>query len=94
MYSFSNFILIYKARLLSRPSITSRSQSQQPQQRQDPRTVAARFLREYEIKYGETHPDFYQGGYSQALENARRDLRFLLVVLQSDEHDDTEQFCR
>ncbi|KAI9259668.1 hypothetical protein BDA99DRAFT_513889 [Phascolomyces articulosus] len=87
-------ILSFASRLLSRPSITSHSQTQQPQQRQDPRTVAARFLREFEIKYGETHPEFYQGGYSQALENARRDLRFLLVVLQSDEHDDTEQFCR
>ncbi|KAI9489078.1 hypothetical protein BDB00DRAFT_845121 [Zychaea mexicana] len=87
-------ILSFASRLLSRPSITSSTNSQQQQQRQDPRTVAARFLREFEIKYGETHAEFYQGGYSQALENARRDLRFLLVVLQSDEHDDTEQFCR
>ncbi|KAI8143367.1 thioredoxin-like protein [Fennellomyces sp. T-0311] len=86
-------ILSFASRLLSRPSITNHSPSQQ-QQRQDPRSVAARFLREFEIKYGESHIDFYQGGYSQALENARRDLRYLLVVLQSDEHDDTEQFCR
>ena len=80
------------ARLLSRPSITSHTSSQQ--QRQDPRSVAARFLREFEMKYGESHLEFYQGGYSQALENARRDLRYLMVVLQSDEHDDTEQFSR
>ncbi|RCH82587.1 hypothetical protein CU097_000781, partial [Rhizopus azygosporus] len=33
-------------------------------------------------------------GYSQALEKARKELRFMLVVLQSDDHDDTELFCR
>lgn len=83
------------ARILSRPSITNNTnRSTSSQQRQDPRTVAARFLREFELKYGETHIDFFQGGYSQALEIARRDLRFLLVVLQSDEHDDTDTFCR
>lgn len=91
--------LAYIARILSRPSITNTSSSSSnratsSQQRQDPRTVAARFLREFELKYGETHIDFFQGGYSQALEIARRDLRFLLVVLQSDEHDDTDAFCR
>lgn len=83
------------ARILSRPSITNTTnRSTSSQQRQDPRTVAARFLREFELKYGETHIDFFQGGYSQALEIARRDLCFLLVVLQSDEHDDTDTFCR
>ncbi|CDH57473.1 ubx domain protein [Lichtheimia corymbifera JMRC:FSU:9682] len=91
-------ILSFASRILSRPSIANSSSSSNratsTQQRQDPRTVAARFLREFELKYGETHIDFFQGGYSQALEIARRDLRFLLVVLQSDEHDDTDAFCR
>ncbi|KAG0169788.1 hypothetical protein DFQ28_002643 [Apophysomyces sp. BC1034] len=74
-------------RILSRRPITA-------PQRQDPRTIAARFLRDFEFTYGETHLDFFQGGYSQALETAKKELRFLLVVLQSDEHDDTDEFCR
>ncbi|KAF7726321.1 hypothetical protein EC973_008901 [Apophysomyces ossiformis] len=75
------------SRLLSRRTITNT-------QRQDPRTIASRFLRDFESSYGETHLDFFQGGYSQALEKAKKELKFLLVVLQSDEHDDTEAFCR
>lgn len=83
------------ARLLSRPSITSSSSSSSSSQRMDPRTAAAKFIREFETKYNsETHVPFFEGGYSQALETARRDLRFLLVVLQCDEHDDTDKFCR
>lgn len=37
---------------------------------------------------------FLQEGYSQALEKARKELKFLLVILQSDEHDNTEVFCK
>ncbi|KAJ3298243.1 hypothetical protein HK104_010951 [Borealophlyctis nickersoniae] len=34
------------------------------------------------------------GTYSQALERAKSELRYMLVVLHSSEHDDTEAFCR
>ncbi|KAI9320646.1 thioredoxin-like protein [Dichotomocladium elegans] len=85
-------IISFATRIISRQSITSTSTPSVS--RQDPRTIAARFLHEFESKYGETHVEFFQGGYSQALETARRELRYLLVVIQSNEHDDTEAFCR
>ncbi|KAI8066605.1 thioredoxin-like protein [Gongronella butleri] len=65
-----------------------------PPVRSDPRSAANRFLRDFEKDYGETHVLFYPEGYSHALEKARHDLQFLLVILQSDEHDDTDAFCR
>ena len=33
------------------------------------------------------------GSYSQALDAAKRDLKFLVVYLHSHNHDDTDQFC-
>ncbi|KAF9428052.1 hypothetical protein BGZ94_003498 [Podila epigama] len=61
---------------------------------QDPGSVAARFLREYEEAYGTQHPNFYAGGYSAALNRAKDELKFLVVYLHSDEHDATEKFCK
>ncbi|KAF8983625.1 hypothetical protein BGZ46_009887 [Entomortierella lignicola] len=61
---------------------------------QDPASVAARFLREYEESYGTVHPNFYAGGYSAALNKAKSDLKFLIVYLHSDEHDATDSFCK
>lgn len=50
-------------------------------------------MRLFEEEYGtETGLEFFEGGYAQALDIAKSDLRFLLVVLQSDEHDDTALF--
>lgn len=77
----------YIARLFfSRPTITNRNR--------DPRVLAVEFIEIFESKYGQQHIEFFKGGYSQALEKARKDLRFLLVILQSDDHDDTELFNR
>ncbi|ORX45724.1 UBX-domain-containing protein [Hesseltinella vesiculosa] len=83
-------ILTLLNRLVSSRHITNGSSTSS---RQDPRSSANRFLREFEKLYGESHPPFYQEGYTQALEQAKRDLQFLLVILQSDEHDDTKPFC-
>ncbi|XP_020605014.1 FAS-associated factor 2-like [Orbicella faveolata] len=52
------------------------------------------FKAEFEAEYGAVHPTFYQGSYSQALDDAKRELRFLLVYLHSSEHQDTVEFCR
>ncbi|KAG9284715.1 hypothetical protein G9A89_002600 [Geosiphon pyriformis] len=59
---------------------------------QEPRAAAAQFKRDFEEKYGTLHPDFFEGGYLQALEQAKSELRFLMVILQTDEHDNTEKF--
>lgn len=54
--------------------------------------MAFEFIELFETKYGQEHVEFFKGGYSQALEKARKDLRFMLVILQSDDHDNTDEF--
>ncbi|KAF2726054.1 hypothetical protein K431DRAFT_214434 [Polychaeton citri CBS 116435] len=62
----------------------------------NPRDAAERFVREFEEEYGVAHETlpFHEGGYAQAFDIAKRDLKFLLVVLLSPEHDDTAPFVR
>lgn len=59
-----------------------------------PRDTAARFKREFEEQYGEHSLPFLDGGHAQAIDAAKADLKFLLIVLMSPEHDDTESFTR
>ncbi|KAI1080503.1 hypothetical protein F5B20DRAFT_589278 [Whalleya microplaca] len=59
-----------------------------------PRDTAARFKREFDEEYGPNELPFHEGGFAQALDLAKRDLKFLLIVLMSPEHDDTEAFTR
>ncbi|XP_068707194.1 FAS-associated factor 2-like [Montipora foliosa] len=63
------------------------------QARTTPLEDVLHFKAEFEKDYGTTHPTFYQGSYSQALNDAKRELRFLLVYLHSSDHQDTEEFC-
>ncbi|OWF50061.1 FAS-associated factor 2-like [Mizuhopecten yessoensis] len=60
----------------------------------DPVGDVERFLAKYNELYGDEHPAFYRGSYSQALNDAKRELRFLLVYLHGDDHQDTHSFCR
>jgi len=59
----------------------------------DPRGDVAAFSRQWEEKYGTEHPPFHSGSYSQVLEEAKRELRFLMVYLHCEEHQDTARFC-
>ncbi|KAF3802297.1 hypothetical protein GCG54_00012545 [Colletotrichum gloeosporioides] len=59
-----------------------------------PRDTAARFKREFEEEYGNTELPWFEGGVAQAQDLAKKELKFLLVVLMSPEHDDTESFTR
>ncbi|RDI78828.1 hypothetical protein Vi05172_g11188 [Venturia inaequalis] len=59
-----------------------------------PRDAAARFIREFEEEYGANTLPFFENGYAQALDAAKKDLKFLLVVLLSPEHDDTSSYVR
>ena len=59
-----------------------------------PRDSAARVKREFEEEYGENALPFYEGGYAQALDVAKKDLKFLLIILISPEHDDTSSYIR
>uniref|UniRef100_A0A8C8C646 FAS-associated factor 2 n=1 Tax=Oncorhynchus tshawytscha TaxID=74940 RepID=A0A8C8C646_ONCTS len=60
----------------------------------DPVGDVVSFIHSFEEKYGRSHPVFYQGTYSQALNDAKRELRYLLVYLHGEDHQDTDQFCR
>nr|XP_054761028.1 FAS-associated factor 2-like [Lytechinus pictus] len=60
----------------------------------DPRGDVLSFIASYEERYGAAHPEFYRGSYSEALSDAKRDLKFLLVYLHGNDHQDTDQFCR
>ncbi|KAL8942248.1 MAG: hypothetical protein Q9216_001773 [Gyalolechia sp. 2 TL-2023] len=60
----------------------------------NPRDTAARFAREFEEEYGQHDLSFFENGYAQAYDLAKKDLKFLLVVLLSPEHDDTSEFVR
>ncbi|KAI8764604.1 FAS-associated factor 2-like isoform X1 [Biomphalaria glabrata] len=60
----------------------------------DPLRDVMTFISNFDAKYGQNHPAFYQGTYSQALNDAKKELRFLLVYLHCDEHQNTDQFCR
>ncbi|GAA6063056.1 hypothetical protein JCM10212_003001 [Sporobolomyces blumeae] len=47
-----------------------------------------------ETTSGETLPDFFVGGYEEALRKARDDMRVLMVVLSCEEHEQDEAFKR
>lgn len=59
----------------------------------DPQSELQRFKDEFETTYGPVHPIFFRGTYAQALEEAKRELKFLLVYLHSPHHQDTRHFC-
>ncbi|KAJ4360539.1 UBX domain-containing protein 10 [Didymosphaeria variabile] len=60
----------------------------------NPRDTAARFIREFEEEYGEHRLPFFENGYAQAFDLAKKKLQFLLVILVSPEHDETASFIR
>jgi FAS-associated factor 2 len=53
-----------------------------------PRDTAARFIREFEEEYGTKEIPFREMGYAHLLDEAKRDLKYLLVIIFSPEHDD------
>ena len=60
----------------------------------NPRDTAARFIREFGEEYGDYRLPFYENGYAHAYDLAKKELKYLLVVLLSPEHDDTSTFIR
>ncbi|TMW54460.1 hypothetical protein DOY81_000452 [Sarcophaga bullata] len=60
----------------------------------DPLGDVMNFIHAYSERYPE-HPVFYQGTYAQALNDAKQELRFLLVYLHKDpaKNPDVETFC-
>lgn len=52
------------------------------------------FIHTYDERYSPCHPVFYQGTYSQVLNDAKRELKFLLIYLHNEDAVDTSIFCR
>lgn len=75
---------LYRLNLKSRP--TRRQLS--------PTDTASRFVREFEELYGSKHIPFEVGGYAEVTRRVADGDLYLLVVLISEEHDDTSTFCK
>jgi len=60
----------------------------------DPHRDVTNFVADFEESYGPEHPQFFIGSYAQVLEEAKKELKFLLVYLHSEDHEDTDMFCR
>jgi FAS-associated factor 2 len=60
----------------------------------DPKAATQSFIRKFHAKYDADCVPFYTGNYSEAVEAAKRELRFLVVYLHSPEHDGVDTFCR
>uniref|UniRef100_A0A1I8MWG9 UBX domain-containing protein n=1 Tax=Musca domestica TaxID=7370 RepID=A0A1I8MWG9_MUSDO len=60
----------------------------------DPLGDVMSFIQSYNERYPQ-HPVFYQGTYAQALNDAKQELRFLLVYLHKDptKNPDVDSFC-
>ncbi|XP_047535630.1 FAS-associated factor 2 [Vanessa atalanta] len=59
----------------------------------DPLGDVMTFINTYTSRYN-PHPVFYQGTYAQALNDAKNELRFLIVYLHSESATETQNFCR
>eukprot|EP00475_Leptophrys_vorax_P038250 TRINITY_DN6712_c0_g1_i1.p2 TRINITY_DN6712_c0_g1~~TRINITY_DN6712_c0_g1_i1.p2 ORF type:complete len:472 (+),score=122.13 TRINITY_DN6712_c0_g1_i1:218-1633(+) len=56
--------------------------------------ASQRFIRQFDSTYGASHPQFFDGSFSQALNSAVRSSMMVFVYLHSEDHDDTDAFCR
>lgn len=80
-------IIQYTLNLLrGQPSATNRT-------RIEPATEVANHIKYFETKYGTAHPTFFPGSYNTALNEAKVNLKFLLVYLHCKSHQDTDSFC-
>jgi FAS-associated factor 2 len=88
---FSFLLPSFIPRLLARFT----AQRSQPARRSlPPADNARRFIRELGEEYGEHNLPFVESGFNLTLDNAKRDLKFLMVVLISPSHDDNHSWIR
>jgi FAS-associated factor 2 len=88
------YLFPFLPRLLQRrTSGTTNRRNTSGRRQLNPRDTAARFKREFEEQYGPNELPFFDGGYAQARDLSQKELKFLLVVLISPEHDSTSTFA-
>lgn len=59
----------------------------------NPEGDTRKFIQEFESKFGSNHPNFMRSTYQQAVNDAYRASKFLLVYLHSPLHEDSQRFC-
>lgn len=59
----------------------------------DPLGDVMTFINNYTAKYS-PHPVFYQGTYAQALNDAKNELRYLIVYLHMESWSENQHFSR
>jgi len=59
-----------------------------------PAENARRFIREFSEEYGENTLPFQESGFNLTLDNAKKDLKFLLLVLLSPSHDENQTWVQ
>jgi FAS-associated factor 2 len=60
----------------------------------DPLANITEFTSYYNEKFGTNHPQFFNGSYSQALELAKQELRFLVVYVHQNENLNCTKFAK
>ena len=68
--------------------------SSSPRRQLPPQDTASRFIREFEELYGPRHVPFENRGYTEVTQHVKEKDIYLLLVLISEEHDDTVNFCK
>ena len=58
-----------------------------------PEADTRKYISDFETKFGNNHPYFLPITYQQAVTNAYRASKFLLVYLHSPLHEDSSRFC-
>jgi FAS-associated factor 2 len=86
-------ILAFVAALL--PYLARFQLNSAPKRRQlSPQDTASRFIRVFEELYGATHIPFENRGYADVTRFVKDKDMYFVVVLLSEEHDDTPSFCK
>lgn len=89
---FSFLVPSFVYRILSR--LTSSYRSRPSRRPLPPADNARRFVREFSEEHGPSNLPFAENGFNLSLDTAKRDLKFLLVVLLSPNHDDNASWVR
>jgi FAS-associated factor 2 len=88
---FGFLVPTFVSRILSRLL----TQRQKPARRAlPPADTAARFIREFSEEYGNNSLPFVESGFNLTLDNAKKDVKFLVVTLLSPNHDDNSSWVR
>lgn len=93
-FGFFTYLFPFLPRLFTTPSSSRGNRSHNTTGRRplNPRDTAARFKREFDELHGPNSLPFLESSYAASLDRAKSELKYLLIILTSPEHDDTLAF--